>query len=120
MIRTIAIAAALLLTLASTGGAVDDEGRFFVRAAGAYSCERWTTASAEEKIYAEHWWAGYMTAANRFTPDTYDILGSTSVDTMNGMLLRLCAAEPTQLFAIAVHKAMEQLHAQRTRKSPGR
>ena len=120
MVRNIAMVTALLLVLATPGRAVDDEGRFFVRAAGAYSCERWMTASAEEKVGAEHWWAGYMTAANRFTPDTYDILGSTSVDTMNGMLLRLCAAEPNQLFAIAVHKALEQLHAQRTRKSPGR
>lgn len=120
MFKRIAIASSLALALASPGFAVDDTGLFYVRGAGAFTCERWMASKSEDKIRAEHWWAGYMTAANRFTPDTYDVLGDTSIDTMNGMLLRFCNEDSNQLFALAVHKALLQLHPNRTRKSPNR
>jgi len=120
MLKKIAVAGALLLGLTAPALAVDGDGMFYVRGAGSYTCARWLNAGPDERINAEHWWAGYLTAVNRFTPDTYDELGNTSVETMNENLTRICQQDPSQLFAIAAHRAIEELHPTRTRKSPNR
>lgn len=120
MLKHIVAGCALLLGLATPAAAVDGEGLFYVRGAGSYTCARWLNAGPDERINAEHWWAGYLTAVNRFTPDTYDELGQTSVAAMNGILTRICSDDPSQLFAIAAHRAIEELHPNRTRKSPNR
>lgn len=111
-----AIVATMLMS--ATAQAADANGRFFIVGAGAVTCQQYVGASQERKLYAETWWAGYITALNRSTGDTYHLMGDAQSELVNEMLQEYCAANPNDRLAIAVHKVVERLYPNRTRKSP--
>jgi len=77
-------------------------------------------AGKQDRLYAETWWAGYATAANRLTDDTWSVIGKKSIDDVNGMLQKECSAHPDDLIAIAVHSVLEELYKTRTTVSPNK
>ena len=96
----------------------DSNGRFHVLGAGTVRCSAYTAATAEQKVYAETWWAGYVTAMNRSTADTYNIVGNVSVEQVNGAIATFCQANPEALLAIAVHKVLEDAYPNRVQRAP--
>lgn len=106
------------MLLAGSAHAADPSGKFFIVGAGAVTCQQYVDATPEQRLYAETWWAGYLTALNRTTADTYHLMGETQSEQINDMIRQECASNPTERLAIAVHKVIQQLYANRTRQSP--
>lgn len=116
MRSVVVILAALLV--GTSAHAVDPNGRFQIVGAGAVTCRQYTKATPQQRIYAETWWAGYVTALNRTTADTYHMIGDTTPEAVNGMIAKYCADNPELHLALAVHKVVEYLQPQRTRRAP--
>jgi len=114
-----AVCAVLAIMLASASAqAADPGGKFHIVGAGAVTCEQYTNATPEQRLYAETWWAGYFTALNRTTDDTYHVMGQVPAEQVNEMLRAYCADNPNNRFALAVHKVAEELFPNRIRRSP--
>ena len=57
-----------------------------ILAAGALKCQKCLDADKQDRLYAETWWAGYVTAINRTTDDTWGVAGKKSVADISDML----------------------------------
>lgn len=95
----------------------DSNGRYSIRGAGTVACSAYLTATPAQKQFAETWWAGYLTAMNRSTANTYEVLGDWSVEQANAWLLTYCTQNPAAKLAVAVHKMLEAAYP--TRKQAG-
>jgi hypothetical protein len=115
--RLVPVVLATMVASASVNAA-DPNGRFHIVGAGAVTCQQYIDATPEQRLYAETWWAGYFTALNRTTADTYHVMGQVPTEQVNEMLRAYCADNPNDRFAIAVHKVLEQLYPNRIRRSP--
>ena len=73
------------------------------------------TFYARVRPRAEH---PILTAMNRMTPDTYDLVGTTKPEQIHAWLRQHCQQNPNQLMAVAVHALAEALHPQRVRMAP--
>ena len=98
--------------------ASDKNDNFQVLGAGTVTCQQYLGTSAQNKTYAETWWAGYASAMNRTTGETWSLLGDTPVDGVNAMIEAECKAHPTEMFGLAVHDVLEQLYPKRKQTSP--
>ena len=67
------------------------------------------------------WIAGYITAYNRQTPDTYDVLGVTEFDAALRFIDGYCKAHPLDNLTAAMEALTEDLYAKRhrTRRQAG-
>ncbi len=64
------------------------------------------------------WVAGYITAYNRQTPDTYSIRGQTDLEAMLLWLDNYCKEKPLGTFAYAMALLTNELHPKRIRRAP--
>lgn len=101
-VPAVALAGAIL---AAPAHAVDRNGRYAVRGAGAQTCEQLTAymTSTDERekreaiLIYDAWFAGYTSHVNRVAQDTYDIAPIVnSVDMLN-VLIQQCARNPRAL-----------------------
>jgi hypothetical protein len=113
-----AILLALLSAMAMPALAADAKGRFSIRGAGTVSCAVFLKATPAQRVHAETWWAGYLTAMNRTTPGTYDVLGKVTPAQANQWLRNYCRKYPRRRYSIAVHDLLRAAYAKRTRTSP--
>jgi len=104
----------------ATAQAADKNDDFQILGAGALTCQKYLDAGKQDRLYAETWWAGYATAANRLTDDTWSVVGKKSIDDVNDMIQKQCSAHPDDLIAIAVHSVLEDLYKTRTTVSPNK
>lgn len=112
------IATALLAAaLPGPAAAMDGDGNFWVIGSGSLRCSAYLTGDADQKLHMETWVAGYTTAMNRATSDTYNLL-TISVDEAKSRLAQTCQANPNKLFVHAVHELLESLHPTRLRRAP--
>jgi hypothetical protein len=84
------------------------------------TCQKYLDAGKQDRLYAETWWAGYATAVNRLTDDTWSIMGKKSVDDVNDLLQQECTAHPDDPIATAVQSVLEDLYKTRTKVDPGK
>jgi hypothetical protein len=115
--KSIAVILATLL-VGTSAYAADPNGRYYVLGAGSRMCKEYTGATDQQKLYVETWLAGYITALNRTSADTYHIVGETSAEAINGMIAKYCTDNPDIAVGIAIHKVIEYLQPNRIRKSP--
>jgi len=116
--KSIAVILATLL-VGSSAYAADVNNRFFVVGLGSNACKDYTAAPPEKRAYVDIWLAGYISALNRVTPDTYHIVGeNTPPQAFNAMIAQYCAANPEDAIATAIHKIIERVQPNRTRKAP--
>lgn len=98
--------------------AADDAGRFAVRNAGMVTCRAFVDEkakrSAEFNLYMG-WIDGYISAANQFTKDTYDLVPWGNTIFLATLLESHCKKNPEQLFYVAVNKLAAALLKQRLR-----
>jgi hypothetical protein len=107
----------VLAALAAPAAAMDGDKNFWVIGGGSLKCSSYAQGSPEQKLTLETWMAGYVTAMNRATSDTYNLL-VISVDETKARLQQMCESSPDKLFAHAVHELLEALYPNRARRAP--
>ncbi len=110
--------------------AMDSNGRYFALGVGSRSCADYVKYSEKrlenfsEEQYAiadkiiEHWVAGFMTAHNFYVTDTYDALGTVTIDQLQERIEQYCRANPTKRVAEAMVAIAQDLHKNRIRVDP--
>lgn len=112
--------------------AMDSSGRYFALGVGSRSCadylkysekklENFTDEQYEiaDKII-EHWVAGFMTAHNFYVTDTYDIVGTVTIDQMQERIEKYCRANPNKRVVESIVLIAEELHKNRVRVDPSK
>ena len=112
--------------------AIDSNGRFLALGFGSRSCgdhvkfsekrlENFTPEQYEvaDKIM-EHWVAGFMTAHNFYVMDTYDVVGTITIDELQDRIEKYCRANPNNRVAEAMVAIAQELHANRIRFDPSK
>lgn len=107
----------MLAALAAPAAAMDSNKNFWVVGGGSQRCSVYAQGSPEQKLTLETWMAGYVTAMNRSTSDTYNLL-VISVDETKSRLQQMCEANPNRLFVHVVHELLENLYPNRARRAP--
>ena len=109
----------MLATLAAPAAAMDGDKNFWVVGGGSMRCSAYAQGSPEQKLTLETWMAGYVTAMNRATSDTYNLL-VLPVDETKSRLQQMCETNPDKLFVHAVHELLEALYPNRVRRAPAK
>lgn len=113
--------AALALTAAFAAPpalAADGGGNFRISGAGSQPCSAYSAATPAQKQFVETWLAGYATAMNRTTANTWDLIGNVSVEQIHAWLADYCGKNPQQLLAIAIHQLLEAAYPNRIQTKP--
>ncbi len=106
---TVAFLMSLLISGAlSNTLAMDSKGRYFALGAGSRSCtdyikfreKRLENFTPEQyditKVIVEHWVAGYLTAHNFYVMDTYDVVGTITMDQLEDRMEKFCRANQSK------------------------
>ena len=113
------IAFALILPILSTtsGWAADKQGAYALRGPGALSCADFLQARQEKDRGKGFllWVDGYLSAANLFSRDTFDLLPWGNESYLAVLLEGHCKRHPKQPFHVAVNKLLEGLSDLRLR-----
>ena len=112
--------------------ALDINGRYLALGVGSRSCadyvkysekklENFTEEQYEiaDKII-EHWVAGFMTAHNFYVTDTYDVVGTVTIDQLQERIEKYCRANPNKRVAESIVLIVEDLHKNRVRIDPSK
>jgi hypothetical protein len=112
--------------------AIDSNGRFLALGFGSRSCgdhvkfsekrlENFTPEQYEvaDKIM-EHWVAGFFTAHNFYVTDTFDVVGTVSIDQLQERIDKYCRANPNSRVAEAMIAIAHELHANRIKFDPSK
>ncbi len=125
MKRTIFVLAMFFLPATVNAGDIDGTHAVWVGKGKMGSCGQYVTTRDEarrgdyrEENLHSNWIAGYVTAYNRQTPDTYDIFGQTDISAMLLWLENFCKQKPLVSFAAATWLLTDELHPRRIRKKP--
>jgi hypothetical protein len=108
-----------LLTAAAlaplTAAASDKDNNYSIR--GARSCAQFLKAPQNpyqaEYLVISAWLAGYMTAYNKLTPDTFDILGNSDFDGALLFIKGYCERQPLDNMGTAAEALMTALKPER-------
>ncbi len=96
--------------------AADDAGRFAIKGFGLQTCAEYLTQrSAQSADYHRFggWLDGYLTAANRYEPDTFDLASWQETPIMAAWLADYCEARPDEQFIRAVTALINRLGTER-------
>lgn len=108
------------LSLPAAGA--DTAGEFAVKGVGRLTCQRFTEArSAGSENYSRFvgWIEGYLTAANRYQPQTHDIAPWESSDLLAFIIENHCQQNPAEPFFTVVQQITAKLQDWRLQaKSP--
>ena len=112
--------------------AIDSNGRYFALGVGSRSCsdhlkfsekrlenftpEQWDIAD----VIIEHWVAGFFTAHNFYVTDTFDVVGTVTIDQLQERIDKYCRANPNHRVAEAVTAIAQELHANRIKFDPSK
>ncbi len=118
--RKLILCTVLTMLAVAQAQAADERGRFRAKGVGSQSCASYLTFDADDRLIAETWWAGYVTAVNIERDDTYDVLPDVKPELVNAWLEGYCRDNPNQLLAVAVHRMIESYFPKRSKTSPNR
>jgi hypothetical protein len=132
------LAAVGLLAVAMVSGwapsalALDSNGRYFALGVGSRPCSDYVKYS-EKKLenftpdqyeiadkIIEHWVAGFMTAHNFYVTDTYDVVGTLTIDQLQERIEKYCRAHPDSRVAESIVLIATELHEKRIRLDPSK
>ncbi|MEO8558167.1 MAG: peptidoglycan-binding domain-containing protein [Rhodospirillales bacterium] len=86
------------ITLHAPAQAADTKGNFALRGIGSQSCQALLDELQKapgNAVVAASWVLGYMSATNRYEPDTFDISPVTDAQSIFNVVIGLCKAHPT-------------------------
>lgn len=113
--RILAATAAALPLLAGAAQAGDAEGRFAVKGIGLMPCQAFLQAAqgqAPEAALAISWFTGFLSGANMFLDQTYDVV-SWQEQILPNALVSTCSAMPNEPIANAATQVLQGLMVQR-------
>jgi hypothetical protein len=114
--KQLLLAMSLLASCAAWGA--DDNGHYW--AGDDLACAIYVEVRQDPKnvtnIMVSSWVMGYVTAFNKQTPDTYDIMGKTSTDKLMSRLEKFCSAKPQHTLSQGMEAITQELHPQRMTK----
>jgi hypothetical protein len=111
----------------STTLALDSNGRYYALGIGSRSCgdyikfreKRLENLTPEQyeiaDVIVEHWVAGFLTAHNFYVMDTYDVVGTVTMDQLEERIEKYCRANPNSRVAEAMAAIAQELHTSRIR-----
>ncbi len=107
-------------TVSYPASAADAEGRFAVRGAGMMECRVFVEEKRQNtpklNLYLG-WIDGYVSAANQFSPDTFDRVPWGNTVYLATLVESYCKKHPGDRFYVAVGRLLENLAKQRLRTS---
>ncbi|MBV1876614.1 MAG: peptidoglycan-binding protein [Pseudomonadales bacterium] len=106
----------ICLLLAQATSAADKNGSFAVRSSGMMTCKDFVTAksSRSDKLNLYMGWLdGYISAANQFTKDTFDIVRWGNTVFLITLIENHCKSHPDQRFYLAANQLVAALLQQR-------
>ena len=124
-LRLVTVALLLVSAGRSNAPAMDSNGRYFALGAGSRPCgdyvkfreKRLENFTPEQydiaTVIVEHWVAGYMTAHNYYVADTYDVVGTVTMNQLEDRIEKYCRANPNNRIAEAMASIAQELHANR-------
>ena len=112
------VLAMMLCAAAMPAMAADNDGAYWSQRPD--SCRDFRRVQAKEERTPEFmnmlgWIAGYVTAFNRQTPDTYDVLGVTDFEAALRAIDSYCKAHPLDNLTKAMESLTEDLYPKRHR-----
>ena len=126
------LGAVLLFGELSNSLAMDSNGRYLALGVGSRSCNDYVKYSQKQlenftpeqyeiadKII-EHWVAGFMTAHNFYVMDTYDAVGTITIDELQDRIDKYCRANPNKRVGEAMVAIAQELHANRIKFDPSK
>ena len=109
---------AILLLASCPAWGADQNGKYW--AGDDLACAIYVEVRQDPKnvtnIMVSSWVMGYVTAFNKQTPDTYDIMGKTSTDKLMQRLEKYCSANPQHTLSQGMETITKELHPQRMTK----
>lgn len=105
-----------LLALASAPRAADEQDRFAIEGVGLLTCADYLSArNARSPRYHQFggWMNGYLTAVNRYAPETFDLVPWQSTGMLTHWIAELCEKNPEIPFVRAVTALANKLGEQR-------
>jgi hypothetical protein len=111
----------------STTLALDSNGRYYALGIGSRPCgdyikfreKRLENLTPEQyeiaDVIVEHWVAGFLTAHNLYVMDTYDVVGTVTMDQLEERIEKYCRANPNSRVAEAMAAIAQELHTSRIR-----
>ena len=115
LLLTSSLLAALCLQLPSAHGA-DADGRFAIKGYGRMTCATFIeerTAKTPDYLRFGGWLNGYLTASNRYEPNTFDLASWQGSAIMTAWLASWCQARPGEPFVTAVARLVNRLGGDR-------
>jgi hypothetical protein len=85
---------------------------------GLDTCTLMTTTRDERYPQVIHWLAGYLTAYNRWQPETYDITGDPHASDWERWIQQYCMTNPTILIAQAAEAFVHAFYPSRLMQAP--
>ena len=117
--RTILFTFLFAFTLISPTMAVDETDQYLTMGLGNLSCKSFLNENENGAAYYLSWLAGYMTAYNYLSEDTYSILGKTkTVDQIESWLHDYCTVNGDETFESAVRNLLNNLKYFRQKQKP--
>jgi len=108
-----------LLALSLSSGAVDGDGKY--RAVGNATCAKfieWRKENSSQRVQMVAWMAGYITSYNRWNDDTYQILGSGDLESVELWMVKYCNDNPMSSTAHGIESLMLELRPKRLKVQP--
>ena len=110
----------VILLIASTyAWSADEKGQFAIRNAGMASCQNFldekNKQSSKFNLYIG-WIDGYLSAANQFTPSTFDLIPWGNTLFLATLLENHCKNSPDERFYLAINKLAAAMMPQRIKK----
>jgi hypothetical protein len=97
--------------------AADDTGQYLTMGLGNLSCKSFLSEDEEGAAYYLSWLAGYMTAYNHLSEDTFSILGKTkTIGQVESWLRDYCTINGDETFESAIRNLLRNLKYFRTKK----
>jgi hypothetical protein len=117
-----ALAATLIVAASLVAGAhaEDDKGQFAIKGIGAQTCDTFNTQmriGSDNAYMFGGWIYGYLTGANRFSAETFDLAPWETLETLSGYLVSFCTQNPQTTFAQAVFNMTSALAANRLQQA---
>jgi hypothetical protein len=112
LLRHCALSLVILLVMSATVNGEDSRGMFSVKGVGTANCAHYLDARREKGkeflLYAGYL-GGYVTAYNKLSSETFDILPWQNIDTLLGLLANYCTQQPDHNYAVAVSELIQML-----------
>jgi len=116
--KLIMVLVLVLLVMPTGSYGMDSNNQYVTRGIGGHSCGEYnqTRQNPSSRLSFWNWMSGYVTAYNRWTPDTYDIMSNRGLDSLRGWLDNYCKENPLESFEDAVGALISELHPKRLKE----